>query len=126
MLLKRAAMYTFSQLLQSGHSVIYDVNSNKRKSRKELAKFAKEYGVEFRLIWLQVDDVTAKQRVNDRAAAAIGDEAAYYNGFREDLVDYMKAKLQTPSESERFIAIDGLADYVVQKQQFMQQFTKHP
>jgi predicted kinase len=110
-ILGRAASYSFEQALAAGVSCIYDVNLNQRRHRRSLAQLAQNYGADFVLVWLQIPQAMAEARVAERAQAASGEQRAYYETFRPDVVQYMARRLELPDDGERVVELSGTDPY---------------
>jgi predicted kinase len=117
--LGRLANYLFDQLLGIGISCAYDVNLNQRRHRASYAELAESHGAQFWIVWFKVPIELAKERVTRRAAEAEGEEKAYFNTFRPDLVDHIQQELQLPTPDERVVEIDGTAPYEQQLRQVL-------
>ena len=92
-ILGHCAKYVFSQLLPLGLSCIYDVNLNRHRNRQALGLLGLSHGAEFRALWFQVPIEISRRRVKARGESADGEQKAYYDTFRPDLVDYMAKRL---------------------------------
>ncbi len=117
-LLSRAARYVLEEALQADVSCVYDVNSNRRQHRQELARLAELHGGRFWLLWVQTPLELARERTEQRRQAATGELRTYYDGFgRTDpnYVEHMHQRLELPADDERVIVLDGRADYDEQR-----------
>lgn len=113
-----AAFYIVEQIVQSGHSAIYDANHNSRQSREPLQRLALKAHALPVLVWTKVPLSVAEQRVLEREAAG------GMKVFEPEFVKRMARNLQPPSDDELYIELDGQASQQSQQQHFREQLTK--
>lgn len=111
-----AMQYAVGQVLEAGHSVIYDSNHNSVKGRAPMEEVAKKGKAIPVIIWVKTPLEVAKQRVLQRAA-----KGGIYQVFGIDFVDRMASNLQAPTSKELTIELDGTQSAADQRKNFEQQ-----
>lgn len=112
-IVKHLMAYMTGEFLQSGVSVVYDVNAMRSAERRSLRELALKVKAQPILIWLQIDPETAFTRLNKRDKRKSDDKYALpysRNAFRNYIV-----KMQNPIESENYIVISGKHTFNTQK-----------
>ncbi len=112
-IVKHLMTYMTGEFLQSGVSVVYDVNAMRSAERRSLRELALKVKAQPILIWLQIDPETAFTRLNKRDKRKSDDKYALpysRNAFRNYIV-----KMQNPIESENYIVISGKHTFNTQK-----------
>lgn len=93
-----------AQLLQAGKSVIFDTNFNYRKDRDHLRSIAKANRAKAIVIWLTTPlPIARKRALHDTHRNRNRYEHVMLPATFDTLVDH----LETPSDNEKFITIDG-------------------
>lgn len=92
------------ELLAAGHSVVYDTNFNFYADRQKMRDIAARQGAEAVLIWVNAPKPIAKKRaVNGRDS-----RNGYLVSMTDEQFETIAAKLEPPTEDEKFIKISGL------------------
>ena len=92
------------ELLAAGKSVVYDTNFNFFADRQKMRDIATRNGAETVLLWITLPKQIAKQRAVNSGRSRNGYEVSMTDEQFESIV----AKLEPPSENEKYIKIDGL------------------
>ena len=100
------------EYLKLGLPVIFDISLNRANERRIIRELAKKYDAAPLLLWLQIDQNTAKvraatkdkRRAEDKYTAPIGSE----------LFDSIAATLQTP-QNEDYLVVSGKHNFETQK-----------
>jgi len=90
--------------LAAGKSVVYDTNFNFFADRQKMRDIATRNGAETVLLWITLPKQIAKQRAVNSGRSRNGYEVSMTDEQFESIV----AKLEPPSENEKYIKIDGL------------------
>ena len=93
-----------AELLAGGQSVVYDTNFNFYRDRQKMRQLAEHSGAETVLIWITLPKRVAKQR----AVHATQTRNGYEFSMSEAQFAAITAKLEPPTEDEKFIKINGL------------------
>lgn len=104
-------MFT-EQFLKLGVSVLYDISANRLINRKSLKEFAKKYGAKDLLIWLQIDQETAKFRSQHRDKRRQEDK--YNNNLDDSIFNQQIEFMQNPTNEDP-VVISGKHHYGNQK-----------
>ncbi len=107
--------YATNQALLAGMSVIYDANVNHAAEREKNANIAKAHNADAITIWVKTSIAEAKERVVRREATDVQ--------FKLDpeSVDKHVARVEEPTDEEKCIVIDGVADFADQLASFRSQ-----
>jgi predicted kinase len=116
-----AMQYAVGQVLEAGHSVIYDSNHNSVKGRLPLEEVARKSGAVPVIVWVKAPLDVAKERVLARAA-----KGGIHETFGLDFVDRMANNLQPPTEGEIAIELDGTQSEREQRSSFEKQLAALP
>lgn len=112
-------MYMTGEFMQSGISVIFDVNSSRTANRRILRNLARKYKGDAVLLWFQIDPDTAFRRVAKRDRRKADDRFAQEMDpatFRAALT-----AMQNPDASENFTVISGKHVFNMQKNAFFRE-----
>jgi predicted kinase len=91
------------ELLADGKSVVFDTSFNLRKDREHLRRIADKHGANTLLVWITTPQPTAKQRAVHTSASRNG----YEEGMDSSRFGELAAKLESPTEDEKVIKLDG-------------------
>lgn len=105
-------------VLQSGYSIIYDINNNFVSDRRAYAALSKEHGACTVIIWIKTPLEVATERGASRPLSQehIRIDPAW--------VERVAAELETPSLDELYIEIDGTLEFQRQYSSFRNQLSK--
>lgn len=107
------------ELLGQGTHVIYDTSFNRREDRRRMYDIADACGATVKLIWLQTDKETARQRATkDTASQPTRILATVLGDMDQETFNRLSDKLETPEDTEPYIAVDGTRvtrDYLREK-----------
>lgn len=92
------------ELLATGHSVIFDTNFNYKKDRDYLATLARAHDAETLIVWLQTPINIARERALHHTHR---DRNGYDQTMTIEEFTRLTNHLETPSDNENFITIDG-------------------
>jgi predicted kinase len=92
-------------LLQAGKSVVFDTNFNFRKDRDLLRQIAAENGADFKVIWLTTDKELSYKRATQDSH---GQPTRVFGNMSHDDFDRIAGHLQTPTEDENPITLNGI------------------
>lgn len=94
------------ELLKTNQSVIFDGDSATRADRIRLSKKARDAGYETLLIWIQTDQLTAKQRATSKKST---------NSVKdEDKFEHFLKRFTPPNALEKPLVISGKHTYASQ------------
>ncbi len=102
------------QLLNQGHSVVFDTNFNYRADRELLRAIADRHDAETIVIWMTTPKKTAKQRALNHTHR---ERNGYVTSMSEEEFENLSDHLEEPSKEENPIKIDGSVinlDYIDQ------------
>lgn len=97
--------YATTQVLMSGHSVVYDAQQTKRRDRKNIEKLAESAGAIPILVWIKTDPQTALRRGQERDAAP--SSLQYTEEKMNMLINRFYDVTDLPEPSENTIEING-------------------
>lgn len=102
-------------LLASGHSVVFDTSFNHQRDREHLYNIAKQANADVQLLWVTIDEATARERATNnahqQATRALGD-------MSQADFERLRDKLEQPATDEPHITLDGTkisSDYLKQQ-----------
>jgi len=105
--------YMAEEFLNSGISVVYDVNAMRVGQRRALRDFARKAKAVHVLIWLQIDQGSAIQRIVKRDRRKMDDKyAAAYT--KKEFQEYISG-MQNPAQTEDYIVISGKHTFNTQR-----------
>ena len=105
--------YMTAEFLSAGVSVIYDVNAMRAPQRRLLRNMAVQAGAETLLVWLQIDQESAFNRVAKRDRRKTDDHFA--QGLDRTSFDQLVTNMQNPELTERHLVISGKHVFSTQK-----------
>ena len=105
-------------VLQSGYSIIYDINNNFVSDRKAYAALSKEYGACTIIIWVKTPLEVATER---GASRPLSQE---HIRIDSTWIERVAAELEAPSLDEPCIEIDGTLEFQLQYNSFRNQLSK--
>ena len=117
-----AMHYSAKQILERGHSVIYEAQQTKRRNRREIERIADECGAIPVLIWVQTNVEVAKSRGVSRDAT--DDTHRYTEEKMEFLADHFTKSLERPQDDENVIVISGEVPFKEQYREFKRQLSQ--
>jgi predicted kinase len=99
-----ALLHEARPLLEQGSSVILDASFTRRDHRRRAARLAKDVGAQFACLYLEVDDATARNRIDRRVIEGDDPSDARWLVYRGQ-----KRRFQKPSEvpAGRLIPLDA-------------------
>lgn len=105
-------------VMQSGHSVIYDLNNNLVSDRLACIEFANEHDAPIIIIWVKTPIETAIER------GALRPLSQEHIRVTPDWIKRVAAEIEAPLSSELCIEIDGTVDFQLQYDSFRDQLSK--
>lgn len=93
-----------TELLQTGQSVVYDANLNRRTHRDEKRQLAETLGVQARLIWVQTPEEMARQRRVDQEPQH---DLIPEHETAGEMFDRIAQAIEQPTPEESPVIIDG-------------------
>ena len=111
--LGRIMQYMTGEFLNSGISVVYDMNAMRVSQRRAIRETARKHKAEILIVWFQVDADTAfvrnlkrdRRRLDDRFAA----------GYDVEQFKELASHMQQPESTEDFIVVSGKHTYPSQR-----------
>jgi len=101
----RVANYMTNELLKSRRTFVIDgTHANTKAHRAAIQKQAREYGVKVLVVWLQVDEPTAKLRSLKRNSKKQDDK--FNKSLSEATFEAWKKQL-TPPTGENYVVVSG-------------------
>ena len=91
-----------SELLASGHDVVFDTNFNFYSDREKLREIAKAQNTDVKVIWL----TTSVEVAHDQAVHLPQMRNGYMMGMTEQQFNAIVSKLEPPTKDEKVIKID--------------------
>lgn len=98
------------QALKTKQTVVFEGPTDRRVERMELAKLAREFGYKVLFVWVQTDQVTAKQRALKQMDS-------------EKYEQYSK-RFSAPHDSEQYVVISGRHTYSTQAKTLLKRLTR--
>lgn len=98
-------MHTLTELLKTGHTIVYDGESHSRVRRKALVDYATKSGYEPLIVWVQTDTTTSRERTLKSSRS---------KQRQHDLAQEFAKQIKTftpPNESEKYVVISGKHTY---------------
>ena len=105
--------YMTEEFLSAGISVIYDINATRLSQRRELRDMARKMKVDTLLIWLQIDQDSAFNRVSKRDRRKLDDK--YSPSLDRRTFEQLAAQMQNPQTTEDYMVISGKHAYPTQR-----------
>lgn len=97
--------YAVAQVLLAGHSVIYDSNNNKSKSRLLTKNLAEKHGANAIIIWVQTPPELAIKRSQEREELI--DQRKFDEKRARETIKRHIDNTDEPNEDEKTIKVDG-------------------
>lgn len=107
------------EFLNTGTSVIYDVNALRLAQRRKIRELARKHRAEFLLIWLQIDINSAYERTQERDRRTMDDK--YAEPQTKNTFDSQVNGMQNP-DGEDYLVVSGKHTYTTQKNAIMNRF----
>ncbi len=105
--------YMTEEFLAAGVSVVYDVNAMRLGQRRSLRDRARKAKATTALIWLQIDQASALQRLVKRDRRKADDKyAVSYD--KQNFKQYISS-MQNPSNTEDYVVISGKHTFNTQR-----------
>lgn len=104
------------EFLNTGVSVVYDVNALRQAQRRKLRELAKKHKADFLLIWLQIDINSAYERTQERDRRTMDDK--YAEPQTKSTFDAQVNGMQNP-DGEDYLVVSGKHTYTTQKNAVM-------
>jgi predicted kinase len=104
--------YMAEEFLNSGTSVIYDLNLGRLAARRKMRELARKHKAEFMLVWLQIDHESAFARTQSRDRRTQDDRFA--QDHTRESFDANIAGLQNP-QGEDYLVVSGKHSFITQK-----------
>ncbi len=108
--------YMSEEFLHAGLSVIYDTNAMRTTQRKDIREFTRKAGGTPVMIWLQIDQDSAKSRIDNRDKRKNDDK--YAVDYDAKAFDSYAGHMQNPA-IEDYIVISGKHTFNTQKSAVM-------
>jgi predicted kinase len=102
-------------LLSGGESVIFDTGFNYFKDREALRKIATEAKADCRLLWVTVDEATARERATKDAHLQ---DTRPHGDMSDAEFEHLVGRLEPPQPDEHHIELDGTKitrEYITQE-----------
>jgi predicted kinase len=96
--------HRMTELLQTGQSVVYDANLNRRTHRDEKRQLAEKLGIQARLIWVQTPEEMARQRRVDHEPQH---DLIPEHETPGQMFDRIAQAIEEPAAEESATVIDG-------------------
>jgi predicted kinase len=100
--------YQLDELLKTSQSIIVEGIAETRAARLELTKKARANGYETLLVWVQIDPLTAKNRITRQAKANTG------STYSPEEYERALKRFTAPSAIEKPVVISGKHTYATQ------------
>ncbi len=104
--------YMTEEFLNSGISVVYDVNAARSAQRRQLRELARKHKAGYTLVWLQIDPETAFARTQERDRRTQDDK--YSEPQTRSTFDSQAAAMQNP-QGEDYLVVSGKHSFGTQK-----------
>jgi predicted kinase len=111
-LIKRLAERQLTQLTKTRSSIIVDGICNTRPERQQLEQFAAAHNYGTMIVWVQTDELTAKNRATTRNKKRPGDELNVKLTAEQYVAQSKRA--MPPVKSEDYVVISGKHTYSTQ------------
>jgi len=111
--LNRIMEYMTSEFLNSGISVVYDMNAMRVSQRRQLREMARKHKAEVLIVWFQLDADTAYLRNSQRDRRRLDDRFAA--GYDVEQFKEVASHMQQPEPTEEFIVVSGKHSYPSQR-----------
>lgn len=105
--------YMTEEFLNSGISVIYDINALRLAQRRELRDLARKHKADTLLIWIQIDQESAFSRVSKRDRRKTDDK--YTPSMDKAVFAQQASNMQNPQTTEDYMVISGKHNYHTQR-----------
>jgi hypothetical protein len=109
--------YMSGEFLNAGVSVIYDANAMRSAQRRALRNMAVKAGAETLLVWFQIDQETAYNRVAKRDKRKADDK--YAQPLDRATFDQLNSGMQNPEATERYAVVSGKHVFSTQRSAFI-------
>ncbi len=111
--------YMAGEFLNSGVSVIFDMNVGRAAQRRALRNIAAKHKAESILLWFQIDPDTAFSRATKRDRRTTDDH--YAQDMTPEIFRQQLAQLQNPDSTEKFVVVSGKHVFNMQKNAFFRE-----
>ena len=108
----RIAKYQIEELVKTKRTFLIDGGGNSHAERTKLQKIAKKHNYETLIVWVQVDDASARRRSFNRSSRKADDK--YNRSLNSDEYQTQKKQLTPPKSNEQYIVISGKHTYNTQ------------
>ncbi len=108
----RIADYQTEELLKTRRTFLVDGGDNTYSERSKLEKIAKKSGYEVLVVWVQVDNASAKRRSMKRSKNKLDDK--YNRSLTADEYTSQAKRLTPPKKNEQCTVISGKHTYHTQ------------
>lgn len=105
--------YMAEEFMNSGVSVIYDMNLPRGLQRKQLRELAKKVNAKSILLWFQVDHDTAFGRIMKRDKRRLDDK--YARAYDRTGFDAYITSMQNPKKEEDYVVLSGKHSFPMQR-----------
>lgn len=105
--------YMTEEFMRAHISVIYDANTPRLADRRALRDMARKYKFSPLLIWIQIDQDSAFNRVVKRDRRKIDDR--YASPIDRTIFDDLSRAMQNPNMNEDYVVISGKHTFTTQK-----------
>lgn len=105
--------YMAGEFLQSGISVVFDINAIRLSQRRELRELARRYKANIVLVWFQIDTETAFNRVVKRDRRKTDDR--YSMPMDQPTFDAVASAMQNPTPTEDYVVVSGKRTFQTQR-----------
>lgn len=116
-----AMNYSAQQIINSGHSVIYDAQATKRRDRKRHEKLAHECDAAPILVWIDTPGELAIKRGQEREQR--DDSIVYSESKMRMLAELFSKNIDLPESDENLIKISGELPFEEQFKSFEAQLS---
>lgn len=104
--------YMAEEFLSAGVNVIFDINANRLVKRRALRELARKHKAESLLVWLQIDQESAIQRIAHRDRRRNNDK--YARPYTKATFKEAVGAMQNP-KNEDFVVASGKHTFAMQK-----------
>ena len=104
--------YMSEEFLSAGISVLYDMNSVRLTTRRQLRDMAKKHKADSLMIWLQIDPESAFYRTQNRDRRTSDDR--YSQDHTQESFNQQLNTMQNP-QAEEYLVISGKHSFATQK-----------
>lgn len=117
-----ALNYVTGQILQAGHTVVFDANNNKRSSRDALRQIANQHGGVVVVVCVNTPAEIARERALHRESSA--DKPSFTESEYHETLARQKAATVELGDDENYIDVDGTKSFDSQYEVIVEKLDK--